>query len=308
MNISICTTTFNEEKSIAKLLDSLLNQTLKPIDIIIVDGGSTDKTVEIIRHYQKKDNRIKLLVEKCSRSRGRNLGIEIAKSEIVAMTDAGCVAKPNWLKNLIQPFVNEQVGVSAGFYIMTGETNLQKAQSVFLGVSPSKFDINFLPSTRSIAFRKSVWEEIGGFSENIDGAAEDTVFNYKLIKNNIKIAHAKNAIVEWEMPKTIFDFYSKIYNYAKGDAKSKIWNFPGKGIASHNIKSLFILLRYVLGIILLMFSIKYLALLVLLLLLVILYMFWAFRKAGPWGPILQIVCDCGVIRGFLSGMWGFDRV
>jgi len=43
MQITVCITTFNEEKSIAKLLDSLLDQTLKPTDIIIVDGGSTDK-------------------------------------------------------------------------------------------------------------------------------------------------------------------------------------------------------------------------------------------------------------------------
>ena len=89
MNISICITTFNEEGSIGPLLDSLLAQTKKAEEIVIVDGGSTDKTVEIIRHYQKKDRRIKLLTEKCSRAKGRNIGIEIAKNEIIAITDAG---------------------------------------------------------------------------------------------------------------------------------------------------------------------------------------------------------------------------
>ena len=52
MNISICITTFNEEGSVGALLDSLLDQSLKADEIIVVDGGSTDKTLEIINHYQ----------------------------------------------------------------------------------------------------------------------------------------------------------------------------------------------------------------------------------------------------------------
>ena len=63
MNVSICLTLKNEEGSIADLLNSLLNQSKKPDEIIIVDGGSEDTTLDLIRHYQKKDKRIKLLIE-----------------------------------------------------------------------------------------------------------------------------------------------------------------------------------------------------------------------------------------------------
>ena len=79
MNISLCITTFNEEGSIGSLLNSLLSQTRKPDEILIVDGGSTDKTIEVINHYQKRFGKIKLLKEKCTRAKGRNLGVEIAK-------------------------------------------------------------------------------------------------------------------------------------------------------------------------------------------------------------------------------------
>lgn len=313
MNISICITTFNEEKSISKLLDSLLAQSLKAADIVIVDGGSKDKTVEIIRHYQKKDNRIKLLVEKCSRSRGRNLGIEIAKGAVIATTDAGCTAKPNWLKNLTEPFINDQIGAVAGFYTMKGGSDLQKAESKFLGVMPNDFDITFLPSTRSMAFRKTVWEKVGGFPESIDDTAEDTVFNYKLIKNSVKISRVKNAIVEWGMPEDLTEFYFKIRNYAKGDAKSKIWNFPGKSLMSHNIKSILILLRYVVGITLLILSIWYPYLLAYLVIGLLIYIIWSFRKVflefrevkiAKWGPILQVTSDFAVMAGFLAGILG----
>lgn len=312
MNISICITTTNEEGTIGPLLDSLLSQSKKPDQIIIVDGGSKDQTVEIIRHYQKKDSKIKLLTEKCSRARGRNLACEVARSEIIAMTDAGCIADAEWLKNITAPFEKTDADVVAGFYKMTGDAPLQKAESVYLGVRPGKFDVNFLPSTRSIAYKKEVWERVGGFPENLRGAAEDTIFNYKLIKSGAKFSRMKNALVEWGMPTSITNFQFKIYNYAKGDAKSKIWLFPGKGLTSHNIKALFVVLRYLAGLIFLILSFKYTALSPILIILILAYLVWSYRKiflefgkvrVALWGPVLQITSDIAVMRGLIEGIF-----
>ena len=147
MKVSICITVFNEEKSIKKLLESLLNQSKKADEIVIVDGGSKDRTAEIIRHLQKKNQKIKLLIERCTRARGRNLSVDLAKNEIIAITDADCTARKDWLENVTEPFTNSKVDVVAGFYHMIAENSFQKAESVFLGVLPSRFDMNFLPST-----------------------------------------------------------------------------------------------------------------------------------------------------------------
>lgn len=312
MNTSICITVLNEESSIEKLLDSLLVQSQKPTEIVIVDGGSIDKTVDIIRHYQKKYSVIKLIIENSSRAKARNIAVDIAKNEIVAMTDAGCIADPDWLKNITHPFTSTpRVDVVAGFYKMIGGTNLQKAESIFMGVTPRKFDHNFLPSTRSIAFTKKIWEEVGGFPENLNGTAEDTVFNKKLVENKAIISRVKVATVEWGMPPTISRFIVSIFNYAKGDVKSKVWVFPGKGIMSHNIKSLFILLRYLIGITLLFFSFKTPLLLASLLILFFVYLIWSFRKiyiefgdwkVAFWGPLLQITSDLAVISGAFCGI------
>ena len=112
MKVSICITVLNEEKSIRVLIESILKQSKKPDEVVIVDGGSTDKTVKIIRHLQKKDRRIKLLEEKCSRSEGRNLAVELAKNDAIIMTDAGCIAKKHWLKRLAESFKNEEIDYS----------------------------------------------------------------------------------------------------------------------------------------------------------------------------------------------------
>lgn len=311
MNISICTTVLNEEESIGKLLDSLLSQSKKASEIVIVDADSKDKTVEIIRHFQKKNSTIKLIIEKSSRAKARNIACDIARSPIIAMTDAGCVADKDWLKNLTKPFETGRVDVVAGFYKMTGETKLQKAESVFLGVMPRKFNNSFLPSTRSMAFTKEIWERIGGFPENISGTAEDTMFNKKLIENKAKISRVKEAVVGWGMPESLREFVIKIKNYSRGDAKSKVIIFPGKGIMSHNIKAISIFLRYLLLMALLIFSFKYPISLACFVIFLFLYFYWSYRKiylefgdltTSLWGPVLQISSDVAVMHGFISGI------
>lgn len=303
MKISICITVLNEEKTISSLLESLLNQTKRADEIIIVDGGSTDKTLEIIKHYQKKNKSIKLLKERCSRAKGRNLAIELARNNIIAITDAGCLANKYWLNKITAPFNHESVDVVAGFYKMITENAFQKALSVFIGVLPSKFDVDFLPSSRSIAFRKELWERVGGFSESQNDTAEDTVFNYKILKNNAKISRVKDAIVEWRIPNNLPEAFLKFYKYAQGDAKSKIIIFPQKGLASHNIKVIFVFIRYVVGLSFLVFSFMSPPLFSLFFFFVLLYLIWSFRKAGLWGIVLQLTSDVAVMLGFIHGLF-----
>ena len=311
MNISICITVFNEEKTISGLLDSLISQSKKPDEIIIVDGGSKDKTIEIIRHFQKRYGNIKLLTENCSRSAGRNISVDVAKNEIIATTDAGCIVHKNWLKNITEPFVNREVDIVAGFYEMTGRSSMQKAMAIFLGVMPSKFDINFLPSTRSMAFRKKAWEEIGGFPEGRENSAEDTDFNYKALRLGLKYARVKTAIVEWGMPEDLTAFFNKISDYAKWDIRYGIWWNPAQRFASHNIKALSVLFRYLIALLILIYCFYKPPLFPIPVILIFAYFVWSYRKVfsefqkasiAVWGPILQIVCDFGVMNGFLRGL------
>src|SRR3990167_9539320 len=118
MKISVITTVLNEASNVHLLLDSLLSQNLKPDEIIVVDGGSTDKTVEIIRDYKKKNKIIRLIKKKSSIAKGRNIAVMKARFNIIVQIDGGCVARIDWLQKITAPFEEEEVKVVAGFYEM----------------------------------------------------------------------------------------------------------------------------------------------------------------------------------------------
>lgn len=309
MRVSVCITTFNEEKSIEKLLKSLLSQTKLPDEIVIADGGSYDSTISRISKYaniQNKNNtRIKIISSKkrISISKGRNIAVKNSRYPIIAMTDGGCLANEYWLERIIGPFNNKKVDVVAGFYTMTGKTKFQEALKPYLGIMPSQFDIEkYLPSARSIAFRKSVWKRVRGFNEKLDRAGEDTDFDLKILKQNFSIVRTKKAIVKWEVPDDLLASCKKFFYYAKGDAQMK-------SLTSHNIHVITIMLRYLIFGYLIFFGNIYFKFLGIFFL--IIYLAWAFYKSfkyknkwkvGLWGTIIQIASDFSVMLGFLAGI------
>lgn len=311
MKVSVVVTVLNEEATVAALLESLLNQTKKPDEIIIVDGGSSDKTIDIIKRYQKIENNIHLFQFKTTRAEARNIGIKSSRNLIIATTDAGCIAERHWLKRLTDPFNDKKVDMVAGFYEMIGDTHFRRALSIFLGVTPGKFDDHFLASARSLAFRKILWEKVGGFPEDLKDTAEDTLFNLKIINTGANIVRVKNAIVYWKLPSTYIEAIKKMYLYAKGDAKSGIWWHPIKRFSTHNIKISFIYIRYLIALYILMLTIYIKALEFPLVLGVVFYIFWSFRKvysetddfiSGIYGIFLEFTSDVTVMTGFLMGL------
>ncbi len=99
-----------------------------------------------------------------------------------------------------------------------------------------------------MAFRKNLWEKIGGYSEKLERAGEDTLFFFHAVKRNVRIVRVEEALVFWEETKTftLKDSLRKFYYYAKGDSQAGIWWHPTKQLASHNIKISVIYLRYLL--------------------------------------------------------------
>lgn len=313
MKVSICITVLNEEKTVGKLLDSLLAQTKKPKEIIIVDAASSDRTVEIIKHRQKKNKRIKYLIEPGNVAHGRNTSIVVARYPIIVQIDAGCTANPDWLEKITSPFKYKEIDVVVGFYSMAAKTPMQKAMNVYHGVPQERFSATtFFPSARSFAFRKKVWDKVGGYNEKLEKAGEDTEFIYKIIRRGFKMAKVMEAQVFWNEPAqfSLKDSLKKFYQYGKGDAQAGLWLHPKKQVAAHNIKISVVFVRYLLGLSLLFLSLIDVGFLVFLSFSFFVYLGWSIFKwrdvvgswkARAWIPIVQISSDIVVMAGFIYG-------
>jgi len=220
MKVSLISTVYNEESSIEEFLRGIHSQTLKPDEIIIVDGGSTDNTIEIINNHIKNGEPIRLIIEKGANiSRGRNIAIKHAINEIIAATDAGCRLDKDWLNNLINKF-DSNIDVVGGITIPDPKNDFEKC---VIEVTTTKIeDINentYLPSSRSIAFRKSAWEEVGGYPEYLY-TAEDTLFDLKLKNSGFKFSIAKDAVVYWNIRNNIRSLFKQYYLYGKGNKEA----------------------------------------------------------------------------------------
>lgn len=220
MKVTLISTVYNEEKTIEEFFQSLLNQGKLPEEIVIVDGGSVDKTVEKIEKFRPKLKPSCLIVIKkagLNRSQGRNLAIEKATSEIIVASDAGCIFKKGWFSEITKPFNNKMVEVVAGFYLPTGKSLLQKLAGELTSVPIKKVDSQkFLPSSRSIAFRKSAWKEVGGYPESLN-YCEDLVFDLRLKKAKKCFVFAPEAIVYWPQKNNPWSLIKQFFNYAIGD-------------------------------------------------------------------------------------------
>lgn len=226
ITISIISTVFNEEESIGELLNALSSQTLTPGEIVIVDAGSKDNTVAQMERYSHFLPLKILIYPGVNRAEGRNIAIREAKGEVIASIDGGCIPYPDWLEKLVSPFKEgSPVDVVGGFYEPIITTPLQEALAVLIvpsleSVKPS----DFLPSSRSIAFRKEIWEQVGGYPEWMR-SAEDTVFDLSLKKIGARFSFQPEAKVKWRLRSSLRGIFRQFYEYSFWDAQAGIF-FP----------------------------------------------------------------------------------
>ena len=274
MKVSVIITTLNEAGTIGPLLQSLIEQSLSPGEIMVVDAGSSDGTIKAIKAMDNGSMIRIIELKKANRSVARNVGIRAAKNKLIAVTDAGCMADKHWLERLVKPFKAKTVKSVAGFYRPVIASNLQEAIAPFLAVMPDKFNPEtYLPSSRSLAFRKgTAW-----YPETLN-YCEDLVFARQLEAAG-QMVRVKAALVDWQLPSTLGQFFTRVKNYAAGDVQARYW--------PHLVKIGTVWLRY--------------ALFLAWPLLVLGYLVWvvAVKKASP---LIQLTADLAVMVGSVSGI------
>ncbi len=209
---------YNEEDNILKTLDSFSKQTILPGEIIIVDGGSTDKTVDMIKNYQINNKQIKIiLLETDYRNIGkqRNKGIMVSKNEIISLCDTGCIYDTNYFSNVVSYFSdNNNVDLVAAKYIAYSNNVIGNE---FIP-SWTELDLDeYLPGGASMTIRKSIAVACGLFPEYLQNTGEDTYFSFMYRRKSDIWIFSDNSLLYWEIPKNKQEAKEKKEKYGYGD-------------------------------------------------------------------------------------------
>jgi glycosyltransferase involved in cell wall biosynthesis len=219
---ALIVTVLNEASSIDALLQSVAAQTCPPDEVIVVDGGSTDGTCEHVEAWRTKLPLRALRAERANISRGRNIGIAATEAENLAVTDAGVRLAPDWLANLLAR-LGPEVDVVSGFFVADAHTTFERAMGAT--VLPTLDDVrpeSFLPSSRSVLFRRRAWAAVGGYPEWLD-YCEDLVFDLALRRSGHRFAFASDALVWFRTRGSLRSFFKQYFLYARGDGKADLW-------------------------------------------------------------------------------------
>jgi len=218
----------NEERDLLSFLKSIEAQTYLPDRIIICDGGSSDSTLAIIEEWirlwaEPKGVNVNLFsLPGASIALGRNEACKKTDEEILLFADMGTILSPDWADRILAPFVyDKSCEVSMGWYKPKWDKLWQYELSNLMGPILEKLNLNyFLPSARSLALKRSLFEEIGGFPEFLTFAAEDSLFDYYL-KGKAKVIYfVPDAFVLWNISDSPIKLWNTIRRYARGDAET----------------------------------------------------------------------------------------
>lgn len=226
LRVSLVATVLNEAETLSEWWRSILSQTRLPDEAVVVDGGSRDGTAERLRELAAEAPfpvRVEVLPGS-NIARGRNHAISLASHPVIAVTDAGCVLDQRWLENLVVPFREDpEVRLVAGFYLPLARSWFEAVSAcVTLPLPDEVREDRFLPSSRSLAFRREVWEKAGGYPEWLN-IGEDMYFNHRWKELGIKHRLRRDAVALWRMRPDLPSLLRQYFRYARGDGESGMY-------------------------------------------------------------------------------------
>jgi len=223
----------NEEEHIERCIRSLMNQNIKDITIIVVDGLSSDKTRYIVEELMKEDHRIKLLTNEAETiSSGRNIGLNVSTSKYVAYLDGHAYVCSDWLEKLYTTFKEHEGDYRLGGVGSTyaspeddtpfGKTVAYCVQTMFGGLGTSftkEDDIHPVETVAFAMYKKSLLEKETIFYDEKMTHCEDTDFNHQLINRGYVLLKHPQALVYQYRRKNIGQFFRQMYKYGEGRYK-----------------------------------------------------------------------------------------
>lgn len=206
---SVVIPVYNAQETIQLCLDSLARQNYpkNKYEIICVDDGSTDSSLEIINSFQSGVSIKSSTQQNSGPAFARNKGAQLAKGSIVVFTDSDCELSPDWLNEMLKPFEDEYVGGVQGRYKTKQKELCPLLDQIDIEGRYRKMmkseNIDSI-GTYSAAYRLKLFLDLGGFNTKYKVACgEDFEFSYLVAKNDYKMVFANKAVCYHTHPETL---------------------------------------------------------------------------------------------------------
>lgn len=232
---SVIITSYNNSHNLEQCLSSLINQSydqnLIDLEIIIVDSGSTDNSIEILKRYK---NKIKVILKPKYFSRfspaiARNIGVKNSEGDILIFSDSDCIFPKNWVKDIIDCFKNPEIdciignrepdrGYGLGTFIRRYDFILYSnkfriSKPLLINERNLQKDIPFvLLSGNNFAIKKEIWNRFKGMKSIFKNpAGEDIMIEIELIKGGYNILfNPQNKIIHIH-PISLIKVFKKVF-------------------------------------------------------------------------------------------------
>lgn len=199
IEVSVVIPNYNSEKTIKKCVKSVLANKGDNFEVLVIDDKSTDKSRDILKKI--KDKKLKVIQNKknSGASYSRNFGIKNSKGEIVILLDSDSYVESDWVKKHYEMHKKISAEIIGGGMVGFHKTIYGKCDAYCNWWTSVPYSKNYflkklhLP-TNNISFKKSIFEEIGYFRDELSQGGEDAEFCFRAIKNKIKIYFKSDLI------------------------------------------------------------------------------------------------------------------
>lgn len=237
MTISVVIPVYNEERRILHTLKAIYDGSLLPTEIIVVDGGSSDHTVEIVRNSYP--DVILLNNPDKTAATGRNVGILEAHGEIIAFTDGDCLVARDWLRNIAKHFEDTDIDGLGGKVLNAVPENRYEeywgnlAWNLIMSFPDESYEVrekklNDAFVTANCAYRKDLLFRINGFNEFFANNAEDVDLCWRAIDRGAKLVYVPDVIIYAHNVTTLKGIAQK--SFRNGVSSSKLQKVYGNKV------------------------------------------------------------------------------
>lgn len=223
--VSFYVAAYNAENTISRCLNSIINQSIKPLEIIVINDGSVDDTSKILLNFKKN---IKIITnsKNLGLAQSRNIAIKNSIGDYIAALDADVLCSKNWLKFLLKDLQFKNIDLAGGKLIeLNNKDSVNKWRELNMRQNWGDKDIlnpNFVFGCNTL-LKRNIWENFFKYDQNYKTNGEDVNFSRRLRDRNFNTFYNSKAIC-YHMQFDNIDSLSKRYwryNYYGAGIKKK---------------------------------------------------------------------------------------